>query len=262
MRRTRLYVAGAMAAALALAVSGIAVGAAGDVVQTMNTEVSPSTLPGDDLKPAKLEFTAGGYYEGADGGEDKSRIPPKTSDVKVFFANNVEFDTSEAKKCNADIGTMTTDEAVAACEKAKVSRSGSATAALPLGPGGARVDVEGIVTAFNGPTSTAANRSSRAAGDPTILLHVYIESLDTASLLEGVLKEARGKFGNKLLVEVPALAGGLGALRDFFVAIRHGAYVQATCPKDDKVMDFKGVFLYTDAEREVVTDTQRCKPKG
>lgn len=258
MRSKRLYVAGAMAGALALAVSGAAVGAAGDAVQTIDAKVSPKKLPRADLAPVELEVTTETYYEGADGGEEGTRIPPKTTKAKIFLADNLDFNTAAAKRCTADISTMSADEARAACKKAQVG-TGSATAALPLGPGGARVNLEAVVTAFNG--KPASGKSTRAAGLPTILLHAYIGAVDTTTVLTGVLRNARGDFGHRLDVDVPALAGGAGAIRDFNVAVKRADYVQGTCPPKDRTMHFKGVFVTSDAGKLTATDEEKCGPK-
>lgn len=257
MRRMRLYLAGAMAAALALAVSGIAIGAAGDVVQKMNAKVGPKRLPADDLRNAKIRVKTQTYYEGADGKEDTSRIPPKANKAKIFLADNLEFDISAVRKCRADIGTMTTDEAIAACRNARVGR-GSSIVSLP-GPGGARVDVEAAVTAFNGPPERTG-KAARAVRNPTILLHAYIESLDTTTVLKGVLRDARRRFGHVLVVGIDPIAGGLGAIREFDVTVRRRSYVQGTCPRRDRRMHFKGAFFYSDAPREVAKAGQRCRP--
>ncbi len=67
-------------------------------------------------------------------------------------------------------------------------------AALPVGPGDARVDFELTVTTFNGP---------KLGGKPTILLHAYSAQEDFTTVLVGVLSRARGQFATKLVVSAP-----------------------------------------------------------
>ena len=258
MRNLRTYTAVSIAAttALAVVVAGTASGAAGDPTQKINATVSPKKLPKSDLKPAKLQVVTETYYEGADGGDDTSRIPPKASKAVISLPDNLEFDTSKPPPCTTDISTLSRDAAIQACGSSRVSTNSTsknaAIAALPIGPGGLRVNADAQVTAFNGP---------KKGGKPTILLHAYLPTLNTSQLLIGTLKPASGKFGNKLEVPVPPLAGGAGAIRLFSTELKKGDYIQATCPKNDKTMHFAGTFT-TDAGVLKATDEVKCTPSG
>lgn len=258
MRNLRTYTAVTVAAATALAVvvAGTASGAAGDPIQKINATVSPKKLPGDDLKPAKLHVVTETYYDDGTGADDTSRIPPKATKAVISLPDNMEFDVQGIPQCKTDISTLSRDAAIQACGSSRVSTNSTsknaAVAALPIGPGGVRVNADAQVTAFNG---------RKQGGKITILLHAYLPTLNTSQLLIGTLKPASGKFGNKLDVPVPPLAGGAGAIRLFSTELKKGDYIQATCPKNDKTMHFAGTFT-TDAGVLKATDEVKCTTQG
>jgi hypothetical protein len=252
MRRSRVFITGVLALGVAVAVSGIAAAAAGDPVQKIDAVVSPKKLPASDLKPAKLHVTTETFYDSGTGADDPARIPPKASKAVISLPDNLEFDPSVVPQCKTDISTLSSDAAIAACKTSQVSTASTtknaAVAAVPLGPGQSRVNLDARVVAFNGP---------KQGGKPSILLHSYIPQLNVTTLLVGVLKNASGKYGNKLDVTIPPLAGGAGAIRMFSVEIKKGAYVQGTCPANDKTLHFAGAFT-TDVGVLKATDTVKC----
>jgi hypothetical protein len=258
MRRSRKFVAAAVAAIGALAVSAVAFAAQGDVIQNMDVKVSPNKLPKSDFQNAKLSVNVDACYEGTTAGQcdpagkggfsgpDTSRV------VFQFDKKDVAFNTGEAKKCKIQgnteaqagaLANLPPDQAVDACGRASKIGQGSATA----NAGG--TDIPADVTAFNG---------KKKGGNPVVLLHAYAgPPFNTGTVPIGVLKP-----GNKLDVSVDPLVSGTARLEQFQVAIKKGAYVQARCTRG-KSIDTTSKWTYRSAgdTTPTVEDSQSCQQK-
>jgi hypothetical protein len=237
MRRKSLLVAAAGVAVTA-AVAGTAIGAPAD--QTIEGELGGKTTPKFDKK--KFKKTSINVITTVADAANPSGIPPKaTRAVIKFDPKDVKFHQDAVPGCDANqIENTTTQAALQTCGDSKVG-TGSATAALPFGAGGTRQDYTANVTAFN---------RSDAKG---ILLHSRVEALGTTVVLKGVLR------GSTLTVDIPPLAGGVGAIPRFETTVKAKNYVTARC--SDKKIKFTSVFTYSDAPQATATDTQKCKRK-
>jgi hypothetical protein len=239
MRSKRLIGALAVAGALAVGISGVAIGA--PAVQTLDVVIggkSKPKLPKKDFKKTSLEATTT-----IQDGANPTGIPPKaTKAVLTFDKKDVKFDTKAAPKCDPNqIENTTTEAALSACGQAVVG-DGSGIASLPLGAGGTRQDFPAVVTAFN------------RADSKGILLHSRVNALGTTVVLKGALNKST------LSVDIPPLGGGVGAISEFNVTVKKGKYVQARC--SDKTLKTKSSWTYSDAPTVSVPDKQKCKPKG
>ena len=240
----RKYLIGALALALSLAVAGSVIAAT--ATQTIDGKISPSKLPKKKFKNATINVTTA-----TSDADNPSGIPPKAVRAQVDFPSNVRFKTTKVPQCTDSLENTDRETAIGLCGDAKVSKDGGshATVALPLGPGGARVDMPASVMAFNGPEK---------GGKPTLILWTRIDAVSATSILNGVLKDAPGSaYGKRLDVTVPLIAGGAGALAEFNAKVNKGNYVQARCAS--KTMKFRGTFNYTDAPKQVATDSHNCK---
>jgi hypothetical protein len=152
-------------------------------------------------------------------GEDY--LQPKTQTkkagrVRLLFDEGVKINTDKFPNCSrADVEAMegtSSADAQKLCGRAQVSIPGSAyseaTAAIQFGPTIAVVHPR--VTAFNGP---------KLGGNPTVILHTFLSSpVANTTVLIGQLKNQ----GGRMLLDVdkiPPLAGGLGALTDFYATL-------------------------------------------
>lgn len=254
MRRSRKFVAAAVAAIGALAVSAVAFAAQGDVIQTLDAKVSPKKLPKSDFQNAKLSIAVSGCYDDGTGQCDPAGkggfSGPDTSKVVFGFdRKDLAFNTGAAKKCkvqgNAEqqagtLANLPPDQAVDACgQKSKIG-TGEAVA----NAGG--TDLNADVTAFNG---------KEKAGNPVILLHAYVTQFGVGTVPVGVLKPK-----NKLDVRVDELVGGNARLESFEVDVKKGAYVQARCTRGKKI-DTTSKWTYRSDPGVTVDDSQKCTQK-
>jgi hypothetical protein len=245
MRIPRTYVVAALAAIGALAVSASALAAPGDVIQTLNSQVSPGKLPKSDDQNAKLHIDVSGCYEGATPGQCREETPRNPDASRVIFGfdrKDIEFNTGEAKRCKSSpeqIANLSPDQAKSACGNGSVIGKGSAKALA------GSTEIPATVTAFNG---------KKKAGKPTIYLHAYASSVGVGTVPVGTLKP-----GNKLDVKVDPLLSGAARLQQFEVDVRKGAYIQASC--SDKKISTTSKWTYRDAPGVTVNDTQKCTVK-
>jgi hypothetical protein len=237
MRNKRLIGALAVAAALAVGITGVAIGA--PAVQSLDVEIggkAKPALPKKDFKKSSLEATTD-----VQDAANPAGVPPKaTKAVLKFDKKDLKFDTKAAPKCDPNAIEQTTVAAAdAACGQAEVGK-GSGTAVLPFG---------GSVQSF--PVDVHAYNRADAKG---ILLHARVDALGTTVVLKGKIS------GTTLSVDIPALGGGVGAIKEFNVKVKKGKYVQARC--SDKKLKTNSTWTYSDAPTVSVADKQKCKQKG
>jgi hypothetical protein len=240
MRRRRTYLIGALGLVLAVAVASVAISA--PAVQTMDVVIAGKAKPKLDKKKfvkSSVELTTS-----VSDAADPSGIPPKANRVTFKFPKaDLKFATGTKPGCNrSEIENTTTEAALEACQNAKVSSKGSASVALPIGPGGSRQDFPAVVNAFND------------AGTKGLLVHVRVPDLGTTAIITAKIS------GATLDASLPPIGGGAGALDQFNIVVKAGKYIQARCK--DKTMKTTGTFVYNDAPSVTVTDKQKCKRKG
>jgi hypothetical protein len=236
LRRARVIFLGALVAAAAIA------------------SVAPAALTKSEIKvavaPAKqFAKTAGGVSVRVDSetAYDSYAPPPNSPSSYVtrtvlHLDDDFSFYTTPYPRCDrADINSVTTEAALAACPRA-VLGSGSATVDGVVGPGTA------VVTAFNGEPQ---------GGLPTVLFHSRAgPPLNTTTVLVGVLEpsERGGDFGKQLDIAVDPIVGGYEVIKHFDVTVgrivtkkaskkkgkpaRH--YVAARCRDKNRTWNFIG----------------------
>jgi hypothetical protein len=237
--RTKRFLIGACVLAASIAIPSTAYGAA-QAIQTIDGKLTNKEKPKLDKK--KFKGTSIFVETTTADAADPNAMPPKATNARITFdKKNIKFDPNAAPGCSqSQIEGTTTEDAKAACGPAEVG-SGTATAALPFGPGGTRSDFPVVVTAFNN-------------GDTDgILLHSRPQGLPTTTVLTGTLQ------GTVLNVVVPPLGGGVGAIAQFNTTVQEGKYVQGRCK--DKTINYDSVFTYSDTPTAEASDEQKCKQK-
>jgi hypothetical protein len=257
MRRRPFFIA-ATAAGLATAI-GAAAALAGPTVsgpdgntQSIDSLIAPKRLSAKGLAPATLKVTTVTTSTTAANG-----VPSPAVHATIDFDKNAALFTKGLPTCDpSKLQNQSTENAERACASAKIG-SGHAIALLPVGP--QVYNVEQTVTAFNGPPK---------GGKPTVLLHTYgTTPLQTTLVLVGtVSKLDKEGYGPRLDLEVPLLAGGLGALKEFEVKISkrwrykgvQRSFISAKCP-NSKALKARGKFTYKDGESLTAFSKQTCQ---
>lgn len=196
---------------------------------------TPQLLPRHRFAP--IEFQ--GYVElGAKGGGK----PTALKQALIEFDRDGRLDVVGLPTCSPEaIAEASTAEARRICRGAIVG-TGEIEAAVSLPSG--EVSVRSALTIFNGPP---------LEGDPTAVLHARTTVPATQTYAIVVPIERRpGAFRYRVRLEMPPLAGGLGALTRLQVQIgrryRSGgkarSYVSARC--SDHILRTRGHFLFED----------------
>ena len=256
MRRHSFLVAAAVLTAAAIAtsvaVAGPTVSGPDGNTQSIDSLITPKKLSKTDFVPAKLKVTTL-----TTSTTDPSGVPSPAVHAVIDFDKNARLFTKGLPTCNpSQVQNESTEEAERACGKAKIG-SGHALAYLKAG----RVyEVPQTVTAFNG---------TPKGGKPTVILHTYGNVPLTASLvLVGtVTNYGKEGYGPRLDLEIPLIAGGTGALKEFQVTInkkwrykgQQRSFISAKCTS--KKLKARGTFTFRDGESLTAFSTQSCTPK-
>lgn len=259
----RKYLAGFVVLALGIGLVGTAVGGA-EITQTIG---GPKLKP-DKLNKKKKKKASLTVRTKLNGVEDGGPIPQKATLVNVDFSKNIFLSHKATPACKTSLAGTTRSVSLSVCGSSKVSKDGStispgradasgsggrptkgsfASATLPFGAGGTASLFPADVQAFNG-------------GKGVLTLWTRVPALSVTTILPGALEKAPGKkFGTRLAVTVPPLAGGIGAIDDFQAQVKKGKYVQANCKTDKKKAQVKGAFTYSDAPGVTVKDKSKIK---
>ncbi len=261
----RKYLAGALAAFMALACLNVAV--AGADVQSVNAKLTPKKLSKKKFKPATIAITVETQNndQAGDSPPNFQNQPPAATRTIVDFPKNMKFNTSAAPHCkvsDAALANTTTEVATDLCGKKSIVSVGET-----LGPGfpqktgavqrvGAAVgftDYDVVVTAFNGQKKN------------TLFLHARVQALPITAVLVGKIKKNSGASlsnGPSLDVTVPVLAAG--GIKTFKTTVKHGKYVQARCKQKNMTFGARSTYNSgpnTDHTPTKATFKTKCKQK-
>lgn len=220
--------------------------------QSIDVKIGPKKLSKTKLTPGTLKVTTlTTSVTAADG------VPSPAIHAVIDFDKNAALFTKGLPTCSPpQVQSKSTEEAERACGRAKIG-SGHALAYLKS----SRVyEVPQVVTAFNGVPK---------GGRPTVILHTYgTTPLQTSLVLVGtVSKYGKEGYGPRLDLEIPLIAGGTGALKEFQVTINkkwrykgvRRSFISAKCPASRK-LKARGEFTYRDGESLTATSKQSCTP--
>jgi hypothetical protein len=227
---------------LALLVTAIATSSAGaalvevdDVVLRADGGFTPQTLPRHRFAP--IDFQGHFDISGRNGAG-----PPKLRQALIDFDRDGRLSVAGLPSCAPEsIAAAGTEEARAVCRGAIVG-TGHVEALISLDSGPVRARAP--LTIFNGP---------RQDGLPTAILHARTTVPGTQTYAIVVpIEQRRGGFRYRARIEVPPIAGGLGAITHLDVRIgrRYGtagdrrSYVSARC--SDNILETHGRFSFED----------------
>ncbi len=257
--RRRYAVIFALAAAGALAVSGIALGAASS---TFDFKISPNKVPKKKYKPIKLFTDLETSYTNPGNGNPDGAVER----TQIYLDKNIKINPKAAKKCDpSQLSSQTMAGAMANCGKALVG-SGKAQAVAPFG------DVNACVLLFNGKPQ---------GGNPTLQVFTRVDAKPNSQiscskpksntqgnatiLLTGVLKNASGKYGKVLDVNNITKAAAF-PLTIYQTTIKDGKYITARCKSKKKKWYMQTTWTYNKVgnqggSKTTVKGTQKCKVK-
>ena len=222
-----------LCAALAGAAFGAAMIETREIRLKLNADYQPLYLPKKGFAPVRFE----GYL---DVGRPGGGAPPALTQVVMDFDRDGRLDVAGLPTCAPEqIAEASVEEARAICKGAIVGTGKlEALVSLPGGP----VPTGSALTLFNGP---------RQEGHPTVVVHARIDVPASQTYAFVVPIEKRpGEFRYRATVNLPELAGGLGAITHINVKIgrRYTAggikrsYVAARC--SDHILRSHGIFTF------------------
>jgi hypothetical protein len=225
-------------AALTLATTTAANGAlviVGDLVLHADGGFQPRLLPRHRFAPIDFQ----GYFDiSAKGGG----APVPLQQAVVDFDRDGRLSVGGLPTCAPEqVENADTAEARQACAEAIVG-TGRIEASV-ASPGGS-LAVASPLTIFNGPS---------VGGGPTAVLHARIPAPAMQTFaIEVPIERRRGAFRYRAVLDLPPIAGGLGAItrvqvkigRRFSAAGRKRSYVSARC--SDGILQTHGRFTFGD----------------
>jgi hypothetical protein len=256
MRRRPFLIAGIVAAvatavAAAGAIAGPVVNGNDGNTQSIDSLITPKKLSKTRFTPATLKVKTL-----TTSTTNPTGVPSPAVHATIDFDKNATLFTKGLPTCNpAKVQSQSTEIAERVCGKAKIG-SGQAIALLPAGQ---VYEVHQTVTAFNGVPK---------GGKPTVILHTYgTTPLQTSLVLVGtVTRRDKEGYGPRLDLEIPLIAGGTGALKEFEVKINkkwrykgvQRSFISAKCPNSKK-LKARGKFTFRDGESLTAFSKQTCK---
>lgn len=219
--------------------------------QSIDSLIGPKKLSKTKLTPATLKVTTL-----TTSTTNPTGVPSPAIHATIDFDKNAVLFTKGLPTCNpAKVTGQSTETAERACRSAKIG-SGHATAYIQAGQ---VYEAQQTVTAFNGVPK---------GGKPTVILHTYgTTPLQTSLVLIGTVSNYNKEgYGPRLDLEIPLIAGGTGALKEFQVSINRKwrykgvqrSFISAKCPNSKK-LKARGKFTYRDGESLTAFSTQTCK---
>ena len=250
MRKHLIWMLGLVVAAAGVGIAAIA--SAAPNVQSISAKVAPKKLPKKTKAPVSVFTDVSATNPG-----NPNQLPNPTTLAKVDFDKDMKFQQKGLPTCNPSQFTAatTTQQAKSACASSLVG-GGSAQIAVPTGASTPPLQVQAVVTAFNGKNKT-------------LVLHSY-NSLSGAQTLVGKLgpPAGAGKFyGTTLTVPVPPLAGGTAVITEFNTKVKKVYHFKgkklslANSSCKDKKLHFQARFTDNQGQTAVGNFTQKCKQK-
>ena len=224
----------------------------GNIELTVDGSFKPTKLPKHKLAPITLKVSSD--IKTLDGTQ-----PPVLNSLLLEFDKNGTLNTKGLPTCkSSQLENTLTAEAKRKCKDALIGK-GSAKARIDF-PDQDPFDAPGPLLAFNGKPK---------GGKPVILFHVFAHvPAPTTFVVPATVANDHGAFGKKVLVNVPPIAGGNGALTHFDVSIhrtwkykgKKRSYVVAKCAGGHFVA--QGTYKFNDGSTVTGSVVRDCKGKG
>jgi hypothetical protein len=220
----------------------------GPAVAHVMGQVTPKRLP--PRRYRNVKFFVEVNHDNADP-EDTS-VPKPTRRVEIDFGRNVRFRLGARAKCFVNLEGTTTQEARDLCPARSLLGAGRAFVRL-RGPGGEGLNFTDLqVSVFNG---------SDLPGRNLLRLHAYSPTLGGANsqVIQGKVRPAPGaRWGQRLIADVPPIAGGTGSNTRFGATIRRNTgTVQARCRA--RFFFWRTRYTFRDGSTARATHRQRCR---
>jgi hypothetical protein len=206
MKRARKLLLGVAAGLVAVAtvVSPAAWGTkavtvqAGNLIARVDGHTSPKALPKNRLAPISFHGSA------SLATKDGSHIPAALG-TQLLVDKHIRLDTEGLKTCRlGEIEARNPAQAKKACGDALLG-SGSSSAQVQFAES-QPFEAKGPLLAFNGPAE------SGYGGYHEQFYYVYASvPLPTALIAVGKVSKATGKYGYKISISIPTIAGGAGS---------------------------------------------------
>lgn len=175
---------------------------AGNLKIEIDGSTSPRVLP--KSSPTAISFHGGASVSTQDG----SHIPPALS-TELLVDRHIELDTAGLPTCSAaQLESSAPSQAMRACGGALLGK-GTSTAQVQF-PEQAAFEAKGPLLAFNGPSSGGGAYGGQGYNEQ--LYYVYADvPLPTALVAIGRVSPASGKYGYRIAIAIPKIAGGAGS---------------------------------------------------
>ncbi len=201
---------------------------AGNLVVRLRGTINPKVLPKNTMAPITLHASA------AIATDDGSHVPPVLS-THLQVDKHIGIDTTGLPVCPPGrIEATSPPQAMKACGPALIGKG--ATAVQVEFPESSPFSAHGPVLAFNGPSIGGGYGGK---GYQEQLFYTYVSvPVPTAVVVVARLSKDSGKYGYKVSVEIPKIAGGAGSVTNVEFTIdrkwtykgqRH-SYLNAECP--------------------------------
>ena len=257
LRSARRWLRGLTVGVVVAALAGGAGVAAGETVTAGNLILnggggeSPTKLPKKKLAPITLKVKTD--IAAADHGQ-----PAALKKLVLEFDKHGTLDTKGLARCSASkLENTLTSVAKKACKSSLVG-NGETAARIAL-PGQPAFVAKGPLLAFNGKPSH---------GHPVVLMHVYAKvPVPTTFVVAGVISNASGKYGKRVTLKIPQIAGGAGSLTHFNVALhrtwkvkgKKHSYVSAKCANN--IFLAHGTYSFADGSKVSGSIVRTCRAK-
>lgn len=175
---------------------------AGNLVIRFKGALSPKALPKNKMAP--VSFHASASVATANG----SHVPPALS-AQVQVDKHIRIDTTGLPSCTVGkIEASSPSRAMKACGPALIGK-GSSTVQVEFSES-PPFTAKGPILAFNGPSIGGGYGGH---GYPEELFYIYVAvPAPTAVVVVAKLSKDSGKYGYKISVAVPKIAGGSGSV--------------------------------------------------
>ncbi|HEY2478295.1 MAG TPA: hypothetical protein VGI17_06155 [Solirubrobacterales bacterium] len=232
-RALPVFLVAFLCAALAAGAAASALVETREIRIKLDAKFQPLSLPKKSFAPVQFQ----GFLDVARPGGGQ---PPALQQIVLDFDRDGRLDVAGLPICRPErIAAASVDEARSLCKNAIVG-TGELQALVALGSG--TVPTSSPITLFNGPPME---------GHPTVLVHAQtkVPATQTYAFLVPIEKRP-GEFRYRVTLNIPPLAGGLGALTRISVKVgrRYTAggvkrsYVSARC--SDHILRSHGIFSF------------------
>jgi hypothetical protein len=230
---------------------------AGNLLIKIDGATSPKALP-------RSKFAPIGFHGSASvATRDGSHIPPALS-TQLLVDKHIAIDTTGLPTCTlAQIRSSTPAAAMKACGDALIGR-GTSTAQVQF-PEQAPFIAKGPLLAFNGPSSGGYG----GKGYREQLYYVYADvPLPTALIAVAKVSKGTGRYGYKISISIPKIAGGAGSFsgaeftidRKWTYRGEKHSFLTAECANGH--FDAQVEVAFGDGTQVIGNVLQACRSKG